>query len=482
MGTRFGLWNHALLLCIPLFLFLFAIYYSVSALAGVLWKNATVSIVLTILFWAACFTVETANGIVEQFFVNPTRLVSLVPTDEAMLAVNQSGEFVQWHSDAWQTIHKPKQSGPPFRMDQVLLGPLYDAQRKELLYIQRPAGGRFDFLGPGLTLNTARWNAGAWKWDTGPAPPSGASWLFHTPQGETLLVAASGVYRLDEKAESQRPAPKVLGFTLPLGGGGPYVAVGPQPPLHWKESCAAALHPASGDLVVYDAGTLTYLRRDPQGHYARGPQRSWPTTDRGVALAFAGQRIVVAQADGRILLLDAETLKTEKEWSPVGQSEPFQAMATAEGGWFAVLFHTGTLVLFDAEGQRRTSFGSISAASFQGNDALLVADRAVRVTQYGLDPLHREQTYAPRLDALQATYRYFLLPFSTVFPKPGKLGNVVNYLLTKQETVSAGSPTSGADLRQTRVRLDVAGPFWSSLAFIVVVLGLTCLYLHRADI
>ena len=33
-GWRFGVWNHRLLLCAPIFLFLFMIYYSVSALAG----------------------------------------------------------------------------------------------------------------------------------------------------------------------------------------------------------------------------------------------------------------------------------------------------------------------------------------------------------------------------------------------------------------------------------------------------------------
>ncbi len=39
-GMRFSIWNQGLLLCIPIFLFLFAIYYSVSALAGVVWRNA----------------------------------------------------------------------------------------------------------------------------------------------------------------------------------------------------------------------------------------------------------------------------------------------------------------------------------------------------------------------------------------------------------------------------------------------------------
>ena len=53
VGLRFDLWISRLLLCVPVFLFLFAIYYAVSSFAGVVWRNAVVCIVVTILFWAA---------------------------------------------------------------------------------------------------------------------------------------------------------------------------------------------------------------------------------------------------------------------------------------------------------------------------------------------------------------------------------------------------------------------------------------------
>lgn len=65
-GWRLGVWNHRLLLCIPIFLFLFAVYYSVSALAGVIWRSAIVSVIVTILFWATCFTIGLSKGIMEQ--------------------------------------------------------------------------------------------------------------------------------------------------------------------------------------------------------------------------------------------------------------------------------------------------------------------------------------------------------------------------------------------------------------------------------
>ena len=148
LGVRFGLWSHSLLWCIPLFLFLFVIYYSVSALAAVLWKNAIVSIVITILFWGACFTVGMAKGLIEQFAINPGRIVTLVPRPDVLTAVNQSGHLLEWRDDSWETILEPKgRDGRPGFLPQGIIGPVFDAQRKQLHYLQTLGGGRrFRFL------------------------------------------------------------------------------------------------------------------------------------------------------------------------------------------------------------------------------------------------------------------------------------------------------------------------------------------------
>ncbi|HAY80118.1 MAG TPA: hypothetical protein DCY79_09975, partial [Planctomycetaceae bacterium] len=54
-GMRLGMWNHSILWCIPILLFQFIVYYSVSAWAAVQWKSPIVSVVITFLFWLACF-------------------------------------------------------------------------------------------------------------------------------------------------------------------------------------------------------------------------------------------------------------------------------------------------------------------------------------------------------------------------------------------------------------------------------------------
>jgi hypothetical protein len=62
---------------------------------------------------------------------------------------------------------------------------------------------------------------------------------------------------------------------------------------------------------------------------------------------------------------------------------------------------------------------------------------------------------------------------------PGELSNVVSYLLTEQETVAANA--NSGDLSQRRIKVNVYGPVWSSLAFLAVILTATCLYVRRTD-
>jgi ABC-type transport system involved in multi-copper enzyme maturation permease subunit len=129
VGFRFGLWNMKLLWCIPIYMFLFAIYYSVSALAGVFWRNAVLSVVMTIVFWVACWSLGLAKNLVEILALNPQRITRLVPAGETLLAVNESGEVLQWDEAdrIWQRVFFDENSRPssPFRLDNSMIGPVY---------------------------------------------------------------------------------------------------------------------------------------------------------------------------------------------------------------------------------------------------------------------------------------------------------------------------------------------------------------------
>ncbi len=490
LGLRFGLWNQAVLACLPVFLFLFVVYYSVSTLVAVRWKNPIVAVVVTILFWAVCFTVGVSKQLIDRVYRLPERLVTLVPGADELLAVDQSGRLVEWQAGDWEPVLAPESSGARQRFSgtQMMLGPVYHQRDQTLLYLE-PSGGRrrFGFLLAGPRFYTASQTLGSWRSTRGPTPPIGTAWLFLDPEETPVFVTTYGVLKL----ELNRPSPpaadagiEVLGMRIPLPTGlkQPFTALGPEPALRLVEPFAAAMHPQSGDLVTFSGGQLVYLKRQDSGHYQRSATRDFSPVNGPAALGFAGSWVLLVRSDGVVQILKADDLTTHTRFLPDGQSEPYRVETTADGHWFAVLFHSGALWLHDPRsGAVCVLDDDVSAVAFDGLNHLLAADRGRRVTRYELASLTPVAQQTPPLDLLETIYQYAILPCYTLFPKPGELGDVVQHLITGQQTVALGSPVA-ADAREARARVDLWGPVFSSLAFVLVMLSIACVDVWRMDI
>jgi ABC-type transport system involved in multi-copper enzyme maturation permease subunit len=487
LGVRFNLWSGRLLLCIPVFLFLFAIYYAVSSLAGVLWRNAVVSIVVTVLFWATCFVVGTTKTAMEQVWLNSGRLVKVVLAGDSLIGVTEQGEAQQWRATEakWEETFRSEQPSPsrggPFFMGTQWVGPVYDARGDRLLAIEAPfAMRRFGNFDQVQTLWIANRSDG-WSRREGPAAPAGATDIFVDGQGTVIAVSAGGVFRLSGRkdGEGKDGAGQTAEAFVPAGP----VSAGPDPPLRLQPPFTSALNIATGEIAISSDGAVTVLQRDSSGNYST-KLTSEIIGDNSAALAFGGATLLAALSDGRVLLLDAATLEKQHELSPAGETAPRFAFASPNGRWFMTLFHNNELWLFDARAGKPASVsfrgqGDISAASFSGDDRVLVTDRVNRVTAYQLDPFQMEERRVPALTPIESIYHYAVVPIYTLFPKPGELGNVVSYLLTEQETVAAGP--NAENLAQRRVKINIYGPVLSSFAFLVAVLGLTCAYVRRTD-
>ena len=480
-GLRFGLWSERLLLCIPVFLFLFAIYYAVSSLAGVVWRNAVVSIVVTILFWAACFVVGTTKNVMEQVWLNSGRLVKLVSAGDTLVAVTEQGQVQQWRTtdEKWEETFQAGEQpfaprGGPFVLPQQRTSPVYDSRGDRLLAVETPVVALRGFGSPdrAQTLWIGSRTDG-WKRRPGPLAPSGTTELLVDGQGEILAVGTQGVFRLSRKQAGESGGDQTAESFIPAG---------PDPPLRLQAPVAVALNAGTGELAIRSQSSVTVLERNSDGTYKK-KRDSEIAGDAGAVLAFGGSTLLAGLADGRVLLLDAATLKVQQEFSPAGETAPRFAVASPNGRWLMVLFHNGELWMFDAKAGKRANVsfsgqGDISAAAFSPDNRLLVTDRVNRVTSYNLEPFQTAERRAPDLTVPERAYHYVIVPIYTVFPKPGELSNVVNYLLTEQETVATG-PNS--DLSQRRIKVNVYGPIWSSLAFLAVVLTLTSVYVRRTD-
>jgi hypothetical protein len=317
-----------------------------------------------------------------------------------------------------------------------------------------------------------------WVRKKGPAPPAGALALFIDPRGDVIVVAKGAIYRLADDAGRNAKT---------KGKGGKFVRSGPDPALRLDPSAVIVQDPDTGAIAAFSQGTVTVLEPDVSGTYTRKIEKTIAEAkgDKTALLAIGGEKLLLALADGQVLIFDAATLELQHQFRPQGEMPPRFAAASPGGRWFSVLFHNRTLWLCDLRQgkEARTSFsgqGNISAAAFSGPDQILVADRGKRITEYQLDPFRAGEARAPALSNMEVGYYYGLLPLYAVFPKPGELGKAVAYLLKDSEVDDSLDPRP-KDLSRAQDPVDVASPIWSSLGFLTVTLIVSCLYVWRTD-
>jgi hypothetical protein len=487
VGLRHDVWHHALVWCIPIFLFVFAVYYGVSALAGVIWRNTIVSIVVTFLFWAVCWGLGIVKGfVIENFFFEPVRPVRLVAAGDALVAANERGDILRWDgaNERWQEILVPDEAPRwrPFRGGLPLAGPIYQQDEERLVVVQRP-NRRFSLISSMVPLVLGRRDED-WRRREGVSVPADTSILGDDAEGKLIAVAASGIYRQNtDLAARQRTDLTIFGMRLPAafnpGASGFEQAFATR----LTRPYSAAVNPANGEVAIYNREVLSIYAPNKAGRYEERQREELPSTESGV-VAYAGDTVLLGTADGELRVYRGADLSLLHIFEPVHGVAPRFIEASPSGRRFAVLLHDRTLWIYAAGGDGLSQAeipgqGDISGIAFAADDQLLVADRISRVSQYAVPTYELVRQVENDAEWLEILYRYAVVPLYTVFPKPSQISNVTAYLIADQRTFSRDQGET--DLRARQIPLDLWGPVWSNLAFLTVVLWLGCLYTSRTD-
>lgn len=487
-GWRFDIWSGKLLLCIPVFLFIFAIYYSISAFAGVVWRGAIMSVVLTVVAWGLFFAVGALKGGVELFVLNESRLAVVLPDVEPLIVTNKGGKTFEWDADrqAWGEIFTSSEQRPPqFGLQRNLIGPVYDPVSARLVAVEltQMRGGRFNMGGsPGKLLVGTRENG--WTRKRGVSLPAPVSTLIVEPDGALVAAGRLGIFRLVGEASAEHRPFKLFGVDIAQKQEeNSFVSVGPEEAKDWKEPFAVAGIGDISGIIVYEGGRLHVLESAADGKFAVRSSVDLET-DEPATLAAAGDTVLVALGSGEVRIFDLQNLEPVSQFTPFGGRKPKLATASLSGHWFAVLFHNRQVWCYDAVAAKSveppvTGQGDILAVSFTAADRVLLADRFTRVIEYDPQTWSQTQTWSPESDWVELSYRYLVVPIYTVFPKPSELNNVVNYLLMEDDTQAMGG--NADDLESEHLVVDVWTPIWSNLAFLGVMLTVTCIYVARKD-
>lgn len=477
-GLRFGIWNEGMLWCIPLFLFMFLIYYAVSALTGLIWKSAVISVVITVAFWLTCFLVDMGSFWTNSLAIEPRRISRLVAADEALVVVNEAGQMLAWDEEAseWRIVFEPRGGGGIPTLD----GPFYHDETKQLL-VGQGFSNPFGIVGRRITLRVARASDG-WTLRDGPALPSGSAALVVDHKGAVLAAAADNVFQLQGPPAAVGEPVEIFGMRVPFTGRSAEFRPAVADRTHeFPDPLAAAADPLLPRLVLTSGNHVYLLERRSDGQYAeKAVAHLTGKESEGAAVAVAGKLAVVAREDGNVWVLASSDLSVKETRKLESNTQPRFVLAAPDGTQFAILFQNGKLWLVDAlTGEFRLapigSQGEVSGAAFAAG-RMLVGDYANRVVSYDSKTFAQIKVYRPALSRAEAGYYYFLKPLHAISPKPRHLGNTVQYVLTGKRTTDLG--LFAGNLAQRRDDLHPWRPVVSGLVFVASMLLVSCLYLE----
>lgn len=484
-GWRYGVWNARLLWCVPLFLLLFAVYYAFSALVGLVWRNAIVSVVLTVLFWLACFLLDMTYRVTQAAYVEPRRFVRLVEGGGDLLAVDQFNVVYRWQDETrdWHEIFAGKDRLPnlPGVPGLPLMGPVHDPDGQQFVAAIPgwPGRRRGGFGNSRLERTSAE---DQWQAVPGIPLPGMTLALWADVDGSLLALTTGGVFRSRGPYDSEPEQLVFLGIPLPVQGKtGAFEAVGPE--MSWTLSAAAAWDPVGGRMAIADRRRVVVLRRGPDGKFVEQARRDLEG-DQPKLVGCGGEVVAVAEASGTVRIYRASDL-AEQRVAPAADAVPPKAVHVAPDGRRAlVIDHDRRLHAIDTATGLRSQpawapAGEVSALAFRGADRALVAEWGRQVREIDLTTGRATETRRARSTPLDWIFRWVMRPLHAVLPKPLGEGMLINYVITGKERQAVESDLARLD--QAQAKLDWQETLWSSLGFVAALVAAGCVYLSRRE-
>ncbi|QDT35673.1 LpqB family beta-propeller domain-containing protein [Stratiformator vulcanicus] len=489
LGVMHQIWAFGLVWCIPLYVFVFSVYYAVSAAVGALTRSAILSVVATICFWLLLFGLGTAKGTLDELVIKPISLTEIIPAGDDLFTVNGNREVLLWDASqkSWNQVFAGEQTpGPAMLRRQMLASqrvlPQYDASR-DLLISNEETPHQFGANGS-LNLLAGRPENGWYRERIGVAPDLIKDVLID-PDGRVLCVTRSGVYEFTGEFQEQPEKGWVEGAIGNIFGSSDknFRQLTPDDMAQFRRPFSIAMHLDSGDLALYAAGELIVLQKQDDGTFE--PSRPTELDVDGPGLVGFGKQVVVVTEEGRARFFEPDDL------SPRGEVEAFDAAprsvaVSPDGQLIAVVSHDRSYALLRIDDGGKPEVvrrrGNIGAAAFGDDGRLYVADDYRQVTSIVPDDRSDPERFSQPDDIFLRVYRYGIWPLYTVLPKPAQMDELATYLMTEQKSLTLTEEEAGANsLEADRVELNLWGPLRSNVIFIAVVLGLTSFVISRRD-
>ena len=508
LGIQLKTWDSSLLISIPVYVVVFAMYYSVSVLAGLLFRSPILSVVFAILFWVACFAVGVTYGQLNAIQSNVAEK-KLLATDHELFMFDILQQGHRWSDDGWEPImdeHKSEEEKAlgvaanfisietltTTPLDQLadFPSPVFSPTEQRLftgnagIHTMMLGSVRYDFVSAN--------EQNSWQRNKLGRLPSGTTELFFD-EGKHILAVTDDmeVHEFTIKSPPTAPptdepssetaetkATKTRSRRI-------FESVSDIPKRTILRHTAVDFNPARHEFACYSEGTLSVVHRnDEQTFVPRGEQMlaELDNTQMTAFVSYRGDALLVGLGNGKLYQLDPESLEVIHTGEVDRQMAILNMEMSADGKYAAIVLKDGTLKLYDTETQQFVSAGSIgdqgdiTAVSFDLTNRLWTINRFRDTTAYSLPDQSVEVENAVELAWLSWAFRKIVRPLYYVFPKPGEFYKVVEGLSTVRTPYD-----EEVDLTKKSQTYDPWEPLRSGFIFTAIVLAFSCFIFQRKD-
>ncbi|MFH5804833.1 ABC transporter permease subunit [Alienimonas sp. DA493] len=502
-GVRLGVWDAGLIAAAGILVMQFAVFYSVSAAAGVLWQNAIVCVMAAGGLWALSWLLNVVWHPIQQTAA-ANRPAAVVAGAGEVFQADAHGRITRWEPSAreWRPALYPpgRRNGPePPIPTYRLAGPHFVPAEQSLAAVEiySISGGPGGAIrSPGSRRLYTATAATEWEGTAGTVAPPLTSHLLVRPDGAPLFAGRLGVFTPWPEGEgpdteaagllatavqwvARQTSPQFEPVVLPPDDGSRSPA--------FPEPFAAAIDPQTGDLALYAGGVL---RLYPAGEAEPSVEATLYEADGPAGKPGGPPAVVVAAGGGGALVVTGEGVGqavaadgSVRDVAPVPGSRPRGFAADPVSSRLALATHDGPLWVGSADGTGEIVVGDASAAGWGEDGALWIGSGPDEVTQLAPDGdgFREIARLAPPPGMLARIVRYGLTPLHYLLPDSVGLGETLSALFKGDEQESREAFGADLDLRQPLLTTEFWGPLIHNFAFMAASLALTCWHVSRTD-
>jgi ABC-2 family transporter protein len=500
-GFRLDIWNVRLLWCIPASVLLFSVFYSVSVLAGLVFRSEVLSIGITCIFGGICMVTGFIGGLFDGFVRDPDKIVALTASGDEILSNTVGGElkYFDQQSNRWMPIFEKQQ----MRADRVLRPVVIqlDNQERPLIATARVKLGGFNPFGTGPTDLLVLDPNDQWSPQPSIRLPAATTSLYKIGNDhiaalntmdlsiiDTKVVASELASRVGKKkGPDSRPAESPLAKLSQMMGraSGPFQSILPSG-VSVAQPRQLSFDDEGKQIWIGSGNSLWRLEQDPASSTspwtvgAKAELAGQGSTRFQMAL---GSRLgMVARDEEPATIFDRQTLKTVAQVEKQESKMVTHVVALTDDR-FLTAWSDGKLMLHEIRGSEVATqtmpINQVESIAIHPQDqSVLVAHHIDRVSVLDGKSLEARMSIRPSLSSWRWLDQFVVSPLRFMVPQTGELGNVVASLISGKSAVLVGDPSS----ETTPIyRYEFLRPLLSCGGFIVVMMLINLVYFRTRD-